>query len=227
VKLFSVAFAALLVIAAIFLWAFGLKDYLSFAYIQSAGESMHAWLEIHPVTGPLAYYALYSALIVMCIPAAAIMTLTAGFLFGLWLGVLLVLAASITGTTLLFLLAQSSAGGIFRRHTEKFYRKYAEPMRKDAFHYIIFSRLVPGLPSPVANILPALFDVPLKTYMAATFIGIFPSTVVFVYLGQALGTAGSVSDLVTGPVLAGFAALAVLSLGPLAFRKARERRVSR
>lgn len=218
-KVFSVAAVFFLAVGTGLFFAFGLRGYFSLEFIQAAGDPVRAWIQARPLAGALAFFALYAALILLCVPVAAIMTLTAGFLFGFRIGVLLVIPASVTGAVLLFLLASSSLGGILRRRTEKFYTRYAVPMQEDAFHYMIFSRLVPGLPSAVATILPALFDVPLRIFVSATFLGILPSTLVLVYLGQALGTAESVSDLVTPQVLGAFALLALLALGPIIWRK--------
>ncbi len=226
-RLFPVTAVLILALVAATLWFSGLRDYLSFAFIQSSGESLREWLDARPVTGKLAFFMFYTLLILLCIPAVAITILAAGYFFGFWAGAALVLTASVTGAALLFLLARSSLGGVLRKYAVKFYDRYAAPMRRDAFHYMIFLRLIPGMPSSVANILPALFDVPLKTFMAATTIGLLPAITVLVYLGQALGTVESLSDLFTPQIAAGFFLLALLALGPVAARKIREIRTRR
>ena len=212
---------AVLAVAALLalLWVYGLKDYASLAFLQESGDTLRRWIDTNPPFGQLAYFGLYVLTIVLCLPAAAIMTLAAGFLFGFGMGVFLVLSASTTGATLLFLLASTSFGNILLHRTESFYHKYAGPMRKDAVHYMLFMRLVPGVPSPVANILPALFHVPLRQFIMATVAGITPGTLILVYLGQALGEAKTMADLVTPPVLATLALLGLAAVSPIILRK--------
>ena len=83
------------------------------------------------------------------------------------------------------------------------------------------------------NVAPALFRVPLKTYVTATFIGILPGTFAYAWLGEgvdsvieaarATGGTPSVGDLVTPQILAAFAALAIVALIPTLVRKWRAR----
>ena len=55
----------------------------------------------------------------------------------------------------------------------------------DAFSYLLFLRLVP-FPFWLVNLAPALFDIRLTTFVAATAIGIMPATVAFATFGAGL-----------------------------------------
>jgi hypothetical protein len=58
--------------------------------------------------------------------------------------------------------------------------------RKDAFSYLLVLRLAPVFPFFVMNIAPALFNVSLRTYVAATFLGILPGTFAYAFLGEGI-----------------------------------------
>ncbi len=67
----------------------------------------------------------------------------------------------------------------------------------NAFSYLLFLRLVPLFPFFLVNLAPAFTTIGLRTYVAATLIGIVPGTFVYVNLGRALGRIESTSQLVS------------------------------
>jgi uncharacterized membrane protein YdjX (TVP38/TMEM64 family) len=91
----------------------------------------------------------------------------------------------VAGATVIFLIARGAAGEVLTRRAGPLAAKLAEGFRADAFHYLLFLRLVP-FPFWLVNLAPALFGVPLGTFVAATAIGILPATVVFSVFGAGL-----------------------------------------
>jgi len=84
------------------------------------------------------------------------------------------------------------------------------------------------------NIAPALFKVPLKSYMGATFLGILPGTFAYAYLGQGIdsvivsaqnaGREVQISDIVTTQITLAFAGLAVVAVLPMLIKRFRTSR---
>ena len=112
----------------------------------------------------------------------------AGFVFGKWWGILIVLTATTVGATLLYLLV----GYFFREAIEEKlapkFSKLREFFKKNDIIYFTSYRFVGGGGTPYAiqNVLPILFDMPLKNYVIATFIGSMPSMFVTVSLGSGI-----------------------------------------
>lgn len=212
---FGIIAAALVVL----FFIFDLQHYFSLPFIQSSGQTLRAWIMAHHPLGEVIFAFSFLLIILFCLPYAALMTLTAGFLFGFKTGVFLVFVSATLGAALLFWIASTSFGDVLRRRGQGLYTKYAPAIQKDAVYFMLFSRLVPGVPSPVANILPALFHVPFKKYLITTMVGTFPVTVIFVTLGRALGQATALSDLITAPVLLTLGALGALAISPVFLRK--------
>jgi uncharacterized membrane protein YdjX (TVP38/TMEM64 family) len=86
----------------------------------------------------------------------------------------------------MFLAARSAFGDFLRDKVGGRVRRLADGFEKDAFSYLLVLRLAPIFPFFVMNIAPALFNVPLRTYVAATFLGILPGTFAYAYLGQGI-----------------------------------------
>ena len=111
-----------------------------------------------------------------------------GFVFGKWWGILIVLTATSIGALLLYMLASL----FFRKIIEeKFIPKFSKLKKlfnKNELIYFMCFRFVGGGGTPYAiqNILPVLFDMSLKNYFIATFIGSAPSMFVSVALGSGI-----------------------------------------
>jgi uncharacterized membrane protein YdjX (TVP38/TMEM64 family) len=111
-----------------------------------------------------------------------------GFVFGKWWGILIVLTSTTIGAVLLYLFA-----GFFFREAikEKLAPKFSKLReffnRNDIIYFMCF-RFVGGggIPYAVQNVLPILFNMPIKNYIIATFIGSMPSMFVTVSLGSGI-----------------------------------------
>ena len=111
-----------------------------------------------------------------------------GFVFGKWWGILIVLTSTTLGAALLYLLV-----GFFFREAikEKLAPKFSKLReffnRNDIIYFMCF-RFVGGggIPYAVQNVLPILFNMPIKNYIVATFIGSIPSMFVTVALGSGI-----------------------------------------
>ena len=111
-----------------------------------------------------------------------------GFVFGKWWGILIVLTSTSIGATLLYFLA-----GLFFRDIiqEKFAPKFSKLKKffnKNELVYFMFFRFIGGggTPYAVQNTLPILFNMSMKNYIIATFLGSMPSMFVTVSIGSGI-----------------------------------------
>ena len=132
--------------------------------------------------GFVAFYALAAA---FSFPAAFVLTIFGGFLFG-WLPGADRSPSSARPAVrrLLFLAARTAFGGFLRERLGGLAASLAEGFEQDAFAYLLVLRLAPFIPFFVVNIAPALFNVRLRTFVAATAIGILPGALAYSWLGQ-------------------------------------------
>lgn len=214
-------------------YAMGLHHYLSLDFLARSREMLTSYVAANYAMSLAGFFVVYVLAVAFSFPAASILTIFGGFLFG-WLtaGITVAFAAT-AGATLLFLAARSAFGDFLKERVGGLAARLADGFREDAFGYLLVLRLAPFFPFFAVNIAPALFGVKLRTYVAATFIGILPGCFAYAWLGQGLesvliaaanaGTSLSVKDLVTPQITIAFAALACVALIPTLIRKWRGR----
>lgn len=229
-------FAPVLVLAAGLAagYALGLQRYLSLDFLAASSDALTGYAAAHPVLAPALFFAAYVAAVAFSFPAASVLTVFGGFIFGWLAGGALVAFAATLGATLLFLAARGAFADLLRRRLGGFAGRVAAGFEEDAFGYLLALRLAPIFPFFVVNIAPAFFKVELRTYVAATFLGILPATFAYAWLGQGVGSvveaarkagrAASLADLITPQITLAFALLALVAALPAVVRRIRRRR---
>jgi len=210
---------AILVAGLIVFYALDLHRYLSLETVKANRDRLLAYSEDHYATAVAGYLVVYSLVVALSLPGAAILTLAGGFLFGPFLAVLYVNMGATTGSTLAFLTARY----LFRDWVQaKFGHRLSalqEGFEQNGFMYMLTLRLIPIFPFFVINLLAGLTRIPLRTYVLATSIGIIPGTFVYAYAGRQLGTINSLAEIATPRVLLAFMMLGLLAVAPLLYRR--------
>lgn len=214
---------AYVVVALVVAYLSGATEFLNLKTLGERAGDLQAFADAHP-TGSLAlFFCGYALVVALSLPAASLLTLLAGFLFGPILGAAVAALAATSGACVVFLIARTSLGEGLRRSAGPLYTKVADGMQANAFEYLLFLRLVPVFPFFLVNIVPAFFAIRLPTFAAATVIGIVPGSFVYANVGQKLGRVENVKDLVSPPILAALALLGLFALAPVGYRYWRRR----
>ena len=112
----------------------------------------------------------------------------AGFVFGKWWGIALVLTSTTIGATLLYMLAGLFFRDIIEEKLAPKFSKLKKFFNKNELIYFMCFRFIGGGGTPygIQNILPIIFNMNLKNYIIATFVGSMPSMFVTVSLGSGI-----------------------------------------
>ena len=216
----------LVVAAGLFLiFATGLNRYLSLDVLEEKRMWLLAISRAHPVEAVVVYMVAYMVMVAFSVPGAMIMTMAGGFLFGPLLGTASAVVGMTIGAIIMFLAARSALGEVIRRRARAggLIDRIQLGVRANAFTYLLVLRLIPAVPFWLCNIASGFVPMPMKTYVAATVLGIIPSTLIYSSIGSGLGHVfeqGGKPDMsmVTDPqVLAPLIGLAVLSVAPLVY----------
>ncbi len=216
----------LLIIALLMAGAYlgGLHEMISLKALQENKEEMLQAVSNNPVVTAAVFMFVYALFVALSLPAATLLTLTGGFLFGPWLGTLYVVSAATIGATVIFIAAKTSLGETLREKAGGLYKRVEGNMKENAAGYLLFMRLVPVFPFFLVNIVPALFNVRLRTYILTTFFGIIPGSFVYVNLGGQLADIDKLGDLASSQTLLAFALLGFFALIPTLYKQVRGRK---
>ncbi len=208
-------------------FALGGPRYLDLDTLKAHRDDLLQFAKSHYLAALAIGFAVYVLAVTFSVPGATVLSLSAGLVFGRWVGTVLTVAAATLGATLLFLGARYLFADFARRRLGGWYERMRSGFAANAFSYLLFLRLVPVFPFFLVNLAPAIADIPLRTYVLATAIGIVPGSFVYVNLGQALGRIDSTRDLVSPATLLALALLGVVALLPVALRNSRWSRAAR
>ncbi|WP_228156839.1 TVP38/TMEM64 family protein [Fuscovulum blasticum] len=221
----------LLIVLAAVAGAVLLRDRLSFAALAENRAALLAFRDAHYGQAVAAFVAAYVAIVAFSLPGATVATLTGGFLFGTFPGVLFNVAGASIGAVLIFLAARSGLGaGVAQRVAAQggAGARLMAALRENEWSVLFLMRLVPAVPFFLANLIPAFTGTRLWPFAVTTFLGILPAMLVFTSIGAGLSEVfarGETPDLgvifaphVLLPLL-GLAALAALPMVLKMFRK--------
>lgn len=159
------------------------------------------------VFAPLGFIVFYWVGTVLCIPGT-ILTLTAGALFGPFLGTLWAVIGATLGATSAFLIARFIAGDWATQFAKgDRLRQLSQGIEQDGFWFALSIRLTPIFPFVAVNYLLGLTPIGLLSYVLATAVGIIPGTFIYAWLGR-----GGLEAVTGGPPWQLAGALAVLAL---------------
>jgi uncharacterized membrane protein YdjX (TVP38/TMEM64 family) len=165
-----------------------------FLPVQDWLRTFNAWVSRMGVVGVLIFIGVYAIATVLLAPGA-ILTIGAGFAFGLWKGFLAVSAGATLGASLAFLVARFIARRkieAIARTNEKFQR-IDSAIGKEGAKLIFLLRLSPLIPFNLSNYFYGLTSVKFWPYVLASWIGMMPGTLLYVYIGTAGKAAVSVA----------------------------------
>jgi len=172
------------------------------------------WIEQQGTLGYLIFIGVYILLTVLAGPAW-LLTIAAGLVYGLLGGTILVSIGSILGATAAFLIGRYLARDAIARKVEQNakFKSIDDAVGKRGFFIVFLTRLSPIFPFTLLNYAYGLTKVNLSKYFFASWIGMLPGTVMYVYIGS-LGNAVT-EGATTGKLIlkiAGFVATAGVTI---------------
>ena len=112
--------------------------------------------------------------------------LMGGFIFGKWIGTLVVVLGLSIGATFLYIFGNYFLKQIVREKFLNRFQNLENKFRNSEFMYLLIYRFVGGIPWQLSCILPTIFDVKTSNFFLATLIGIIPQIFLAVSIGSGL-----------------------------------------
>jgi uncharacterized membrane protein YdjX (TVP38/TMEM64 family) len=111
-----------------------------------------------------------------------------GILFGKWVGTFASVVSISVGALILYAIANFFFKDLVNKLLEKKFSKYISLFKKNEFYYFFIFRLTGGLglPFPLQNTLPVIFNMKKISYFFASILGFVPSMFIMVSVGSGI-----------------------------------------
>ena len=175
-------------IAVYFLFStFDLKDLASYEFIKENREAILKYKNNNIFLLTIIFFIITIFLNLLLCPML-LPTLIIGFIFGKWVGTLILIFGNTIGGFLLYRLAKTFFSNLIEKKFKTKFSKFIDFFNKKETIYFMCFRFIGGggTPFPIQNILPVLFNMSSKNYIIATLVGILPTIFVTVALGSGI-----------------------------------------
>ncbi len=194
-------------------------QYLHLQALKSHQAALHQHYTQQPLVAIAAFALVYIAVTALSLPGAALLTLLAGALFGIWVGTLLVSFASSIGATLAFLCSRFLLRDWVQNRFADRLKAINQGVEKDGAFYLFSLRLLPIFPFFIVNLLMGLTPIRTGVFYAVSQIGMLAGTLVYVNAGTQLAQLESLSGILSPALLGSFI---LLGLFPFIVKKIME-----
>ncbi|MEA2358838.1 MAG: hypothetical protein QOI62_2098 [Solirubrobacteraceae bacterium] len=186
----------------------------AFALVALSGslspDRVRDWVDGLGPLGPALFVPISAALTVALFPGP-LLAAASGLLFGTALGTAVSIVAATLGATLAFCLARWWASDAVESLAGPRLSALRALVGRRGFASVLYARIAPGVPYSVVNYAAGLTPVMLRSFVAATAIGVAPRAFAYTALGGTLG------DLRSPQAIVAVAVLVVMALIGLAF----------
>ena len=203
---------------------FDLGSLLTLESLKASRDGLVAAYQAEPLFTAAAFFGLYVLAAALSFPGATVLTLAAGAMFGLGVGLVIVSFASSLGALLAFLAARYLLGDVVQSRFGKQLAPVNEGMRSDGVFYLLTLRLVPVFPFFLVNLLAGLTPIGAARFYWVSQLGMLAGTVVYVNAGTQLAAIQRPADVLSPGLLASFVLLGVFPLIAKALVEALKRR---
>lgn len=219
-KRLVVAVIVLIFIAVI--WSTGLHKKLTFDQVKNNAVWLRDQVEHHYWWSVILYLAIFITVILCSLPAAALMNIIGGFLYGVIQGVFFVVIAATIGGTLFFLIVRYIIGNYLQSKFSTQLHNFNAMWKARGWLFLLMLRCIPLIPFFMVNILAGLTTISTTTFIWTTALGVIPTALIFTYAGRQLGTINELQDVFTIPILSALVLLLLFALLPVLFNRYRK-----
>ena len=178
-----------ILIISIFLWFFfqnfSIQDFTSYELIKANRDALETIKNNNKILSSI-FFLFFTIIWVLLLGFGAPVFLIGGFIFGKWLGTVLVVFGLSTGATLLYIFANFFFKDLVKDKFSSRFSNFTEKFSQNEFIFFLIYRFIGGIPFFISNILPTLFNIKLKNFFFGSIIGMMPQLFVGVSLGAGL-----------------------------------------
>ncbi len=163
-------YLAIVTLVVILFFYYGANSFLDLNFLKNNKDKIFAFRDANFVLLATSYFFL-SIVWVFLLGFGTPLVIAAGFAFGIFWGSFLSILGFSIGASLLYLFANHYFKDLVFKYLAVRFLSLKNHFNENEFSYFFFIRVIPGIPFPIKNVMPVLFNIKLKNYFFATLLG--------------------------------------------------------
>jgi len=180
---------AYLLILILFLWfifnRFTLSELTSYEFIKNNRDYLISTTESNYLLVSVIFI-IFTIVWVLLLGFGSPVFLAGGFIFGKWVGTVLVVLGLSVGSTLLYILANYFFKELIKEKFSKKFISLNKKFKNNEFIFFLIYRFIGGIPFAISNILPTLFNIKIRNFFFGSIIGMTPQLFIGASIGEGL-----------------------------------------
>ena len=181
--------SAYILIVSIFLWfffnKFSFQDFSSYELIRDNRYTLEQVKNSNIFISSILFL-LGTIIWVLLLGFGSPVFLVGGFIFGKWLGTLIIVFGLSIGATFLYMFANYFLKDLIEEKFSSRFNNLTEKFKENEFTFFLIYRFIGGIPFFISNILPTIFNVKIRNFFLGSVIGMTPQLFVGASLGAGL-----------------------------------------
>ena len=175
----------------------------------------------------IVYVVAYALNTISIIPPIAILSLTAGLVFGKVWGALYLMMGAMIGTSATYFISRIFGRGLIESFLKGKFKQLDDALERKGFLTVLFFRAIPIIPYEVLNYACGLSKMKFRDYFLATFLGLIPGVIISAFFGGAIGNIESLKDLFSIEFVIALVLLGILIMIPAVYQYIKKKRKGR
>lgn len=163
-------YLAIVTLVVILFFYYGANSFLDLNFLKNNKDKIFAFRDANFVLLAISYFFL-SIVWVFLLGFGTPLVIVAGFAFGIFWGSFLSILGFSIGASLLYLFANHYFKDLVFKYLAVRFLSLKNHFNENEFSYFFFVRVIPGIPFPIKNVMPVLFNMKVKNYFFATLSG--------------------------------------------------------
>ena len=177
----GIVYLAIVALVVFLFFYYHLYSYVNPDFIKNNRQDIFKFRDAHIFVISIIFF-LFCIVWVFLLGFGSPLIIVAGFVFGPVIGSVIFLIGATIGATLLYIFANNYFKELVFNYFGSRYKNLTDHFKNNEFSYLLFLRLIPGIPFQVTSLMPVLFDMKVKNYFFATILGMAPGSVIIVSL---------------------------------------------
>ena len=163
-------YLGIVTLVVILFFYYGANSFLDLNFLKNNKDKIFAFRDANFVLLAISYFFL-SIVWVFLLGFGTPLVIVAGFAFGIFWGSFLSILGFSIGASLLYLFANHYFKDLVFKYLAVRFLSLKNHFNENEFSYFFFVRVIPGIPFPIKNVMPVLFNMKVKNYFFATLLG--------------------------------------------------------